>query len=78
MQKPVSEMSFEEAIKELEEIVRKMESGEMPLDDSLTAYTRGTELAQFCRGKLQMAEKTIERLGEAPSESKEPNEESPF
>ncbi len=72
MSKDLAEMTFEEAIKELEEIVRKMESGDLPLDDSLTAYTRGTELAKFCRSKLQKAEETIQKLeGETPQKQEE-------
>ena len=56
------EMSFEAAAEELEAIVKKMEAGGMTLEESLAAYTRGTELAKFCRAKLDDAQVRIEKL----------------
>ena len=55
--------TFEAALEELETIVRQMESGQVPLDDSLRLYERGTFLITHCQGRLDSAEKQIEKLG---------------
>jgi exodeoxyribonuclease VII small subunit len=54
--------NFEEALTELEQILHDMESGTVPLEESLTKYERGNFLIQFCRGVLGNAEKQIELL----------------
>ena len=54
--------NFEQAIDELDALVRKMESGELSLEDSIAAYRRGAELARFCQAKLADAELEIKRL----------------
>ena len=56
------EIKFENALEKLEEIVRKLEGGEMPLDDSLKMFEEGVRLARFCGGKLDAAERRIEIL----------------
>jgi len=61
-QKPVTELSFEQALDELDALVRRMEAGEMALDDSIAAYKRGAELAKFCQAKLAAAEQEIKKL----------------
>jgi exodeoxyribonuclease VII small subunit len=58
----VQELSFEQALQELDVLVQQMEAGELTLDDSLAAYRRGTELAQHCQGKLAAAEQQIAKL----------------
>jgi len=58
--------TFETALDELETIVRQMESGEVPLDDSLRLYERGTFLIGHCQGRLDTAEKQIEKLSTGP------------
>ncbi len=55
-------MTFEEAQKELEAIVHRLESGEAPLDEALKLWERGEELYRFCRGRLETAEGKIEEL----------------
>ena len=55
-------MTFEEALKELEAIVHRLESGEAPLDEALKLWERGEELYRFCRGRLETAEGKIEEL----------------
>ena len=55
-------MTFEEAQKELEEIVQRLESGEVPLDEALKLWERGEELYRFCRERLDAAEGRIEEL----------------
>jgi exodeoxyribonuclease VII small subunit len=53
---------FETSLKKLEEIVRKLEGGELSLEDSLKAFEEGVKLAGFCSSKLNEAEKRIEVL----------------
>jgi exodeoxyribonuclease VII small subunit len=55
-------MTFEEAQKELEAIVQRLESGEVPLDEALKLWERGEELYRFCRERLDGAEGRIEEL----------------
>ena len=54
--------TFEAALHELEEIVRRMEGDEVPLDESLRLYERGTFLIGHCQQRLDSAEKQIEAL----------------
>jgi len=54
--------SFESALAELEKIVAAMETGQMPLEDSLAAYQRGAELLKFCQGTLQQAQQQVKIL----------------
>jgi exodeoxyribonuclease VII small subunit len=64
--KPVAEMSFEEAMAELEAVVGKLEQGEVPLEDSIRLYERGAALKAHCDARLKAAEEKVEqiRLGE--------------
>jgi exodeoxyribonuclease VII small subunit len=55
-------VTFEEAQRELEEIVQRLESGEAPLDEALKLWERGEELYRFCTERLDAAEGTIEEL----------------
>ena len=55
-------VSFEAALAELEELVAKMEGGQLPLKDSLAAYRRGATLLQYCQGVLKDAEMQVEVL----------------
>ena len=56
--------SYEDATQELETLVRRLESGEMPLDQLLSGYQRGAVLLQFCRDRLQAVEDQIKVLDE--------------
>ena len=60
--KPVDSLTFEAALDELDGLVRRMESGELGLDDSIAAYRRGAELARFCQTRLGSAEQEIRKL----------------
>ena len=53
---------FETALKRLEEIVRKLEGGDLSLEDSLKAFEEGVKQAAFCSRKLNEAEKRVEVL----------------
>ncbi|MFL5920457.1 MAG: exodeoxyribonuclease VII small subunit [Gaiellaceae bacterium] len=55
-------MTFEEAQKELEQIVHRLETGEAPLDEALKLWERGEELYRFCKERLDSAEGKIEEL----------------
>jgi exodeoxyribonuclease VII small subunit len=57
-----SKLSFEEAYKQLTELVQKMESGELPLADSVAAYEQGVKLKAYCEQLLKEAELKIETL----------------
>jgi exodeoxyribonuclease VII small subunit len=54
--------TFEEAMEELEQLVAKMESGELPLEASLAAYQRGSELVKHCAAQLERVEQQIKVL----------------
>jgi exodeoxyribonuclease VII small subunit len=56
--------SFEAALAELEALVTSMESGQLPLEQSLAAYKRGAELLQYCQNALQTAEQQVKILEE--------------
>ena len=57
--------AFEDALAELEKIVTTMEAGQLPLEESLAAYKRGTELLKFCQQKIQDAEQQVRILSDA-------------
>ena len=54
--------SFEQALQQLEQIVQKLEKGELPLEDSLKLYEDGIRLSRLCHAKLEEAEGRIEVL----------------
>lgn len=56
------ELSFERALAELEKIVARMESGELPLEQALATHKRGLELARFCQQKLEEAQQQVKVL----------------
>ncbi|MFL6862932.1 MAG: exodeoxyribonuclease VII small subunit [Allosphingosinicella sp.] len=58
----IAELSFEAALKRLEEIVRRLESGEAPLDESIDLYGEGDKLRQQCEARLQAAQVKIEKI----------------
>ncbi|MEW5983411.1 MAG: exodeoxyribonuclease VII small subunit [Acidobacteriota bacterium] len=55
---------FEAAIVELETIVKKLEDGDLSLEQSLALYERGVALARFCHGRLEEAERRLDVLNE--------------
>ncbi len=60
-------LSFEDALRELESIVRKLEGGDAPLDASIALYTRGEALRTVCTQRLKDAEARIQKLTIDPS-----------
>jgi exodeoxyribonuclease VII small subunit len=76
-QKPKNEigkLSFEEAIKELTDIVGKIEQGEIPLQDSLQQYEKGMALIKHCKTILKQAEERIEKISQPQVESQDSSE----
>ncbi len=61
-QAEIEAMSFEDALAELERIVRQLEEGRGRLDDAIAAYERGTALRRHCEAKLRDAQAKVERL----------------
>ena len=59
---PVDQLSFESALKELEEIVGRLEQGEVDLEDSISLYERGQALKLHCEKKLKAAEGRLEKI----------------
>lgn len=62
----IAQMPFEAALAELEEIVRKLEQGSVPLEDSIRIYERGEALKAHCEALLKSAEARIEKIGLGP------------
>ncbi|HID05992.1 MAG TPA: exodeoxyribonuclease VII small subunit [Armatimonadetes bacterium] len=58
----LAELTFEQALKELEEIVAKLEEGQAPLEESLMLFERGAKLAKFCERKLDWVERKIKMV----------------
>jgi len=60
----MEELSFEQAVVELEEIIKKLEDGKMPLEEAVKAFERGSELRKICEEKLKNAQLKIEMLSD--------------
>lgn len=58
----MTDVKFEDALKKLEEIVRDLEGGDLPLDDALSKYEEGVKLSATCTKKLESARKKVEIL----------------
>ena len=64
----LDELSFEEAITQLETIVRELETGRTKLDDAVNAYEKAIKLKQICEAKLKSAQLKIEKIEITPSD----------
>ena len=64
MEEKKIDLTYEQAVSELEGIIGKLESGEATLDESIAMYSRGMELSKFCKEKLDDIVKKINMLGE--------------
>ena len=62
----VAAMSFEDALAELEQIVRRLEAGQVKLDEAILSYERGAQLKQHCERKLNEAQQRVERIAIGP------------
>jgi exodeoxyribonuclease VII small subunit len=56
--------NYEDALAELELLITQLESSQMPLERMIEGYQRGSELLEFCRGKLQAVEDQVKLLGD--------------
>jgi exodeoxyribonuclease VII small subunit len=65
----VSELTFESAQRELEQVVERLERGEASLDEAIALWERGEELLRFCLTRLETAEGKVEELAQRVSES---------
>ncbi len=74
--KPVAEMSFEEALRGLEEIVIRLERGDVALEDSIALYERGAALKKHCEERLNAAQMRVEAIRLAEDGS--PKDTEPF
>lgn len=61
-EKPITELSFEEAMAALEQVVGRLERGEVPLEESIALYERGAALRAHCEAKLKDAEEKVELI----------------
>jgi len=61
-QDEIAALSFEDALKQLEDIVRKLETGNAKLDESIAAYERGALLKRHCEKKLREAQARVEKI----------------
>ncbi|HTM94782.1 MAG TPA: exodeoxyribonuclease VII small subunit [Croceibacterium sp.] len=62
----ISDMSFEDALRALEQVVSRLEGGEVPLDESISLYERGEELRKHCQARLDAAQARIEKIVAGP------------
>lgn len=60
--KPIADMSFEEAIRELEQVVSALDRGDVALEDSIKLYERGAALKARCEAKLKEAEEKVAQI----------------
>jgi exodeoxyribonuclease VII small subunit len=58
----IADLSFEDALKALEDVVRRLESGDTPLEESIDLYTRGEALRSHCQKRLDSAQARIEAI----------------
>jgi exodeoxyribonuclease VII small subunit len=63
----IAHLPFEKALDELEQIVRRLERGEVPLEESIQIYERGEALKRHCESLLKRAEARIEKITLSPS-----------
>ena len=62
----IAGMSFEQALKALEDVVRQLEGGEVPLEESIGLYERGEALRRHCQARLDAAQARIEKIVAGP------------
>jgi exodeoxyribonuclease VII small subunit len=62
----IAQMTFEDALRALEDVVRRLETGEVPLDDSINLYERGEKHRKHCQARLDAAQARIEKIVAGP------------
>lgn len=58
----MQDLSFEESLEQLEDIVNKLETGDVPLDDAIDEFTKAMQLVKICNAKLNNAEEAIAKI----------------
>ncbi len=74
----LDEMSFEDAMKELEKLVDSLDKGDISLDEAIAAYDRGSQLKDYCEKKLNEAKMKIETIQSSDNENLIPDQLTPF
>jgi exodeoxyribonuclease VII small subunit len=62
----IAAMSFEDALRALEDVVRRLEGGDVPLEESIGLYERGEQLRAHCQARLDAAQARIEKIVAGP------------
>ncbi len=62
MSENLANLSFEQALQELEALVRRLEEGRLPLEEAISAYERGVALRSHCHAKLQSAKLRVDQI----------------
>jgi exodeoxyribonuclease VII small subunit len=62
----ISAMTFEDALRALEDVVRRLESGDVPLDQSIDLYEQGEKLRRHCQARLDAAQERIDKIVTGP------------
>ncbi|MDR7103150.1 exodeoxyribonuclease VII small subunit [Croceicoccus sp. BE223] len=62
----IADLTYEQALKALEDVVRRLESGDVALDESITLYERGERLRAHCQARLDAAQARIEKIVAGP------------
>ncbi len=73
----LDQVSFEDALRELETIVTSLERGDVSLDDAITAFERGTALKAHCQARLEEARMKVEQI-KLPADGTAPDSATPF
>ena len=74
----LEKLTFEKAIKELEELVDSLDKGDVSLDEAITAYDRGSQLKDYCQKKLHEAKMKVESIQTSDNIDTIPVKLSPF
>ena len=74
----LEKLTFEKAMKELEELVDSLDKGDLSLDESIAAYDRGSQLKDYCQKKLNEAKMKVETIQSSDNIDIIPDKSSPF
>ena len=74
----LEKLTFEEAMKELEELVDSLDKGDVSLDEAIIAYDRGSQLKDYCQKKLHEAKMKVETIQSSENTDIIPEKLSPF
>ena len=74
----LEKLTFEKAMKELEELVDSLDKGDVSLDEAIAAYDRGSKLKDYCQKKLHEAKMKVENIQASENNDSIPEKLSPF